>query len=86
MPRISQFFGITIAMFYNDHSPAHFHATYAEFEAMFAVDTLETITGQLPSRATALVLEWAALHRPELRSNWEKARQGVALDAIKPLS
>jgi hypothetical protein len=86
MPRISQFFGITIAMFYNDHSPAHFHATYAEYEATFAVDTLETLAGQLPNRAMALVLEWAALHRSELRADWEKARQGVILDAIEPLS
>jgi len=26
MPRISEFFGIVIAMYYNDHSPPHFHA------------------------------------------------------------
>jgi uncharacterized protein DUF4160 len=85
MPRISQFFGITIAMFYNDHSPAHFHALYAEFEATFSVDGLETISGHLPNRAAALVVEWAALHRAELQANWEKARRGVSLDAIDPL-
>jgi hypothetical protein len=71
-------------MFYNDHSPAHFHAAYGEFEALMAVDTLETIAGQLPSRATARVLEWASLHRTELRTNWDKARQGLALDSIDP--
>jgi hypothetical protein len=26
MPRISEFFGIVIAMYYNDHVPPHFHA------------------------------------------------------------
>lgn len=26
MPRVSEFFGIIIAMYYNDHWPAHFHA------------------------------------------------------------
>jgi hypothetical protein len=86
MPRISQFFGITIAMFYNDHSPAHFHAAYGEFEALIAVDTLEAIAGHLPNRAIALVLEWAALHRTELHSNWDKARLGMVLDPIEPLS
>lgn len=25
---ISEFFGIVIAMYYNDHSPPHFHARY----------------------------------------------------------
>lgn len=73
-------------MFYNDHSPAHFHAAYGEFEALIAVDTLEVIAGSLPNRATALVLEWASLHRAELRVDWDKARQGLVLDSIEPLS
>jgi hypothetical protein len=34
MPRISQFFGVVISMYFNDHSPSHFHAEYAEFEAV----------------------------------------------------
>ncbi len=33
VPRISEFFGITIAMYYNDHAPPHFHAKYGEHEA-----------------------------------------------------
>jgi len=28
MPAISVFFGITIRMYYADHSPPHFHAEY----------------------------------------------------------
>jgi hypothetical protein len=36
-------------------------------------------------RALALVLEWAALHRSELRDDWQKARQGLPLDPIPPL-
>ena len=31
MPEISRFFGIVIAMFYNDHDPPHFHATITIF-------------------------------------------------------
>jgi len=30
MPTISVFYGIVIAMFYDDHQPPHFHARYAE--------------------------------------------------------
>ena len=30
MPELSRFFGIIIAMYYNDHAPAHFHAKYGE--------------------------------------------------------
>ena len=85
MPRISEFFGIIIAMYFNDHPPPHFHAVYAEHEALIAIGTLEVIKGSLPRRALALVLEWAALHRKELRENWENAREGKAVARIEPL-
>ncbi len=85
MPRISQFFGIVIAMYFNDHAPPHFHAIYGEHEAAVAIETLEILEGSLPRRATALVLEWSALHRDELRFNWRRARDGFPLDRIAPL-
>jgi hypothetical protein len=40
MPRISEFFGIVIAMYFDDHAPPHFHAINAEHEATFGLDTL----------------------------------------------
>ncbi len=85
MPRISEFFGIVIYMYYNDHNPAHFHAEYAESEGSFTIATLEVLEGDLPRRPRALVIEWASLHREELRANWERARQGLALNVIEPL-
>jgi hypothetical protein len=36
-------------------------------------------------QALALVLEWAAIHRAELRTNWEAARRGAAPLPIVPL-
>jgi hypothetical protein len=85
MPRVSEFFGTTISMYFNDHAPAHFHARYAEHEALVTIEGMEIIRGELPRRALALVLEWAALHRAALRGNWEQARRGEALQAIPPL-
>ena len=32
MPTIAQFYGIIIRMFFNDHAPPHFHASYGEHE------------------------------------------------------
>jgi hypothetical protein len=32
MPEVSQFLGIVIGMFFNDHNPPHFHATYGGCE------------------------------------------------------
>jgi len=63
MPTISTFYGILIQMFWRDHAPPHFHALYAECEALIDIRTLEVIEGGLPRRALALVLEWAQEHR-----------------------
>ena len=85
MPRISEFFGVVIAMYFSDHNPPHFHAEYAGDEAEFSIHTLEVLEGQMPRRARALVMEWASLHRQELLENWERARHQMPLDRIEPL-
>jgi len=85
VPRISAFFGVVIAMYYNDHAPPHFHAKYTEHEAEILIETLATHRGSLPRRAHSLTLEWASLHRNELWANWERARRGEPLEEIEPL-
>ena len=42
MPCVCEFYGVAIYFYYNDHAPPHFHAEYAEFEAKFLIDTLES--------------------------------------------
>ena len=49
------------------------------------IDTLSVLRGEVPRRAMALVLEWAALHREELRADWARARGGTPLESIGPL-
>ncbi|MDQ1300924.1 MAG: hypothetical protein QG637_845 [Chloroflexota bacterium] len=85
MPRVSYFFGILIRMFHNDHLPPHFHAEYGGDEAVYEIDTLVVSRGELSRRAHALVVEWAILHRAELKANWDRARRGVSLNQIEPL-
>ncbi|HEU5012440.1 MAG TPA: DUF4160 domain-containing protein [Roseiflexaceae bacterium] len=85
MPQISAFYGIVIAMYFNDHVPPHFHAIYASDEATINIETGEVIDGELPRRALRLVREWAAAHREELRANWDLARQPAPLNQIAPL-
>ena len=85
MPRISEFFGIVIYMYYNDHMQPHFHAEYGEHEAIYEIDTLDVMRGDLPRRAHALVIEWASEHRAELRDDWERARQEKPLEKIEGL-
>jgi hypothetical protein len=72
-------------MYWQDHLPPHFHAEYGECEAQMDIETLEVLNGNLPRRAKALVLEWAAEHRTELRENWQKCREHEPLLPINPL-
>lgn len=85
MPRISAFYGIVITMYFRDHDPPHFHAVYGEHQAQIVISSLEPLFGELPPRALRLVREWAALHRPELEANWERARAREPLANIEPL-
>ena len=85
MPEISRFFGIIIAIFYNDHNPPHFHAKYGDYRTKISIDDLKIIEGSLPKRVLSLVLEWAFEHRTELMEDWQLALQKKALKPIKPL-
>ncbi len=85
MPEISRFFGIIIAMFYDDHEPPHFHVRYGDQKAIVAIETLGVIRGRLSPRALSLVTEWAALHQEELRADWRLAREQAPLVRIAGL-
>jgi hypothetical protein len=85
MPTISRFYGILIQMYFADHAPPHFHALYAEFEALFDLQAFEVIRGELPPRAMALVREWAQQHRNELMRDWVLCVQNQIPEKIRPL-
>ena len=70
MPRVSQFFGIVIYMYYNDHMPPHFHAEYGEHEAIYEIDTLDIMRGSLPRRAHALAVCRRVIFRGTKRQIW----------------
>ena len=86
MPEISRFYGIVIKMYFDDHDPSHFHAEYAEDEAVISIETLAVIAGRLRPRALGLVAEWAALHQKELREAWLKAKNLEPTGKIAPLA
>jgi hypothetical protein len=85
MPELSRFYGIIIRMFYGDHAPPYFHAVYQGGGIKVNINTLEVIEGDMNRRARALVLEWAALHRAELRQAWELASRNQEPSKIAPL-
>jgi hypothetical protein len=84
MPRISEFYGITILMFFGDHNPPHFHVRYAGHTARVALGGT-VLAGSLPRRAARLVMEWAELHADELEQCWERAVKHEPPGTIDPL-
>ena len=85
MPKLSEFFGIAIYMYWGDHGPPHFHARYGGEKASIAIADLSILAVRLSPRALGLVVEWAALHREELELAWRKASENEPLDPIEPL-
>lgn len=85
MPRIAEFYGIAIYMYYRDHGVPHFHAVYGEYEAVLRIRGLRVIEGRLPQRALALSRAWGKLHVEELERDWELARGHRPLRRIAPL-
>jgi hypothetical protein len=83
---ISAFYGVSIRLHFSDQPPPHFHARYGEFEATIAIETLEIIEGELPTRALNLVLEWAMMYRKELSEGWALCRVNAVPAKIQPLT
>ncbi len=86
MPEICRFYGILIAMFYDDHNPPHFHARYAKDWVAIEINSLRVLDGRFPSRALGLVIEWASQHQEEMLRDWELAKNNKPLEKIAPLA
>ena len=74
MPVIARFYGIAIRMYFREHGVPHFHAVYGEYSAVFEIETLEMIEGELPQRAQGLVRDWAGQHQAHLQEMWRTQR------------
>lgn len=88
MPEISRFFGIIIRMYWEvntQHHRPHFHAYYQDSVAVYSIDPVERIAGELPRRQARLVEAWAELHVQELASDWDRLQLGRGPLPIEPL-
>lgn len=88
MPRISEFFGIAIYMYWLDikhHRRPHFHALNAGKMAAFDLEG-NLLAGSLGKRADKLVKEWANERGLELAEAWTLAAEGKEVPWIKPIS
>jgi hypothetical protein len=89
MPELSRFFGIIIRMYLEagaQHHTPHFHAYYQDAVAVYGINTVELISGQLPRRQQRMVEAWAELHQEDLLEDWQRLQAGQAPRPIAPLA
>ena len=87
VPRISEFFGLTIHMYWFDdqkHHVPHFHVRYQGAEAVFRLDGT-CLEGDLGPRAARLVMEWCVERSADLHAAWECAASGKEIPWVLPL-
>jgi len=88
MPVISMFYGIIISMYYIDnkrHKKPHIHTKYQGKEAVISIPGGEVLEGSIKSEKLKLVQAWIEIHKEELMTDWELAREGQNVFTIEPL-
>jgi len=84
MPTVSFFYGIIIAMYFDDHNPPHFHVRYQEYRAEVTFGG-KVLKGNLPEKQLRMVQAWAAIHEEDLLANWELLKNASQPEKIDPL-
>ena len=87
MPKISEFYGIKIYIYWNDnqhHKLPHFHAYYSEHIAAFDLKG-NLLIGKMPKRAKKLIKAWALEKSSELMYAWTCAEELKAMPVIEGL-
>ncbi len=88
MPIISQFYGIIIRIFYKDvqkHHGAHVHVEYNEYSAVYSINSIEIIDGDMPPKQNRMVTAWMEIHKDELVALWKISQHDGEFFRIDPL-
>jgi len=70
MPRIAEFDGIRLYLYFRDHNPPHVHALYGEYEALIVIADGALLSGELPKKQVAAVRRYLASNRDEVTRLW----------------
>lgn len=88
MPTISMFYGILVAMMFEQgerHHLPHIHVRYAGQKASVAIQDGAVLAGDFPSKQLKMVQAWIEIHKDELLADWELALAGEQPYPIAPL-
>ena len=78
VPRVAEVDGATVAIYFQDHQPPHFHARFAEHHVVIAIADLSILKGELPRPQMRAVVLWAAANSALLNKWWDQAQLGEA--------
>lgn len=67
------------------HHTPHFHAYYQDGVAVYGINPVELISGELPKRQQRLIEAWAELHQDALIEDWRRLQAGQLPQPIAPL-
>jgi hypothetical protein len=67
---IRRFASCKIAIYPDDHPPAHFHIEGRGFRAIVEIETLKVRAGEV--RKAAEAMQWASENRQLLRTEWRR--------------
>ena len=87
MPRISEFFGLVVYMYWFDtqkHKLPHIHVRYQGAEAVFSLDG-RLLEGTIGIRAEKLVQDWCGQSQQALEAAWVCAAAGKEVPWVLPL-
>ena len=62
-----------------------FHVYYQNHAAVYSINPIELVSGDLPLRQKRLLEAWAEIHQGELAVNWERLQAGQLPYKIAPL-
>jgi hypothetical protein len=77
MPTIKIIDSVKIDLYSKEHPPPHFHAIYADFEALITIRNFEIYAGKLPKSQLFKVINWAKDNQEMLFYNFKRLNPGL---------
>jgi hypothetical protein len=72
MPTVKVIDSIKIDLYSREHPPPHFHAIYADNEALIVIQDLSIYAGRLPKSQLNKVINWAKDNQAMLMDNFKR--------------
>ena len=72
MPTIKIINSVKIDLYSREHPPPHFHAIYADFEALITIQNFEIYAARLSKPQLSKVISWARDNQEMLFDNFKQ--------------